>query len=86
VQRIIVTAATVLLGAGLVVTTAKAEMNYGPVADPAKGCFKRQTNYESGTFGYWTKCPNPAATAAVSTAPVHHRQTKHSVKDAQQAQ
>jgi hypothetical protein len=84
VQRIILSVATVLLGAGLAVTTAKAEMNYGPVVDPAKGlCFKRQTNSESGTFGFWTACPKPAAAAAASTAPVHDRHAKHSEKDAQ---
>jgi hypothetical protein len=87
VQRIIVTAATVLLGAGLAITTAKAEMNYGPVLDPAKGlCFKRQTNYESGTFGYWTACPKTTTAAAASAAPVNHRHAKPGEKDAQQAQ
>ena len=87
-QRIIVTAAAVLLG--LAVTAAKADMNPGPVVDPGKGlCFKKTPNTESGTFGYWTDCPKPAAAAAASTAPVapvHHRHTKRSDKDAEQAQ
>jgi hypothetical protein len=32
-QRMILTAAAMLVGAGLTVTTANADMNYGPVAD-----------------------------------------------------
>jgi len=77
-QRIIATAAAMLLGTGLAVTTAKAEMNYGPVVDQTKGmCFQKTTNADIGTFGYWTECPKPAA-AAASTAPVHRRHTKHS--------
>jgi hypothetical protein len=76
-QRIIVTAAAMLLGGGLAVTTAKADMNYGPVVDQAKGlCFQKTTNTDPGFFGYWAECPKPAATP---TAPaVHHRHTKHS--------
>lgn len=81
-QRIIVTAAVMLLGAGLVVTTARADMNYGPVVDPAKGCFTKTTNADPGTFGYWTACPKPAAVAA-SAAPVHSRHAKRSDKSGQ---
>jgi hypothetical protein len=85
-QRMILTAAAVLVGAGLAVTTAKADMNYGPVVDQAKGlCFQKTTNWESGTFGYWAECPKPAAAAAAAASPttVHHRHTKRSEKDAQ---
>jgi hypothetical protein len=85
-QRIIVTAAAMLLGGGVAVTTAKADMNYGPVVDPAKGlCFQRTTNTDSGFFGYWTECPKPAA-AAASTTTVHRRHTKHVDKDEKDAQ
>jgi hypothetical protein len=85
-QRIIVTAAAMLLGGGLAVTTAKADMNYGPVVDQAKGlCFQKTTNTDPGFFGYWTECPKPAAAsaAAASTTTVRRRHTKQSEKDAQ---
>src|SRR5258708_38327202 len=88
-QRIIVTAAAMLLGGGLAVTTAKADMNYGPVVDQAKGlCFQKSANTDLGFFGYWTECPKPAAASATaaSTTTVHHRHTKHIEKDAQKAQ
>jgi len=83
-QRIILTAAAMLLGGSLAVTTAKADMNYGPVVDQAKGlCFQKTTNTDAGFFGYWAECPKPAAAAAVSTTTVHHRHAKHGEKDAQ---
>ncbi len=84
-QRIIVTAAAMLLGGGLAVTTAKADMNYGPVVDQTKGlCFQKTTNTDLGFFGYWTECPKPAASAAAPSTPtVHRRHTKQSEKDAQ---
>ena len=86
-QRILVTAAAVLLGAGWAVTTAKAEMNYGPVVDQAKGlCFQRAATSDIGYFGYWAECPKPAAAATASTTTVHRRHTKHGEKDAQPAQ
>ena len=73
-----------LLGGSLAVTTAKADMNYGPIVDQAKGlCFQKTTNTDAGFFGYWAECPKPAAAAAVSTATVHHRHAKHGEKDAQ---
>ncbi len=77
-QRNILTAAAMLLGASLAVTTAKADMNYGPIVDQAKGlCFQKTTNTDAGFFGYWAECPKPAATpAAAPTA--HHRHIKHS--------
>ena len=71
-QRIIMTAAAMLLGAALAVTTAKADMNYGPKED--KGlCFKSSPALAEMGFGYWAECPKPAATATV-----HHRHVKHS--------
>lgn len=84
-QRIILTAAAMLLGGSLAVTAAKADMNYGPIVDQAKGlCFQRTTNTESGFFGYWAECPKAAATpTATATPAVHHRHAKHSEKDAQ---
>jgi hypothetical protein len=87
-QRIIVTAAAMLLGGGLAVTTAKADMNYGPVVDQAKGlCFQKTTNTDPGFFGYWTECPKPASSsAAASTTTVHHRHIKHIEKDDKDAQ
>jgi hypothetical protein len=86
-QRIILTAAAVLLGAGLAVTAAKADMNYGPVVDQAKGlCFQKAPTSDIGYFGYWAECPKAAAAAAASTTTVHPRHTKHSEKGAQQAQ
>jgi hypothetical protein len=79
-QRIVMTAAVMLLGAGFAVTTAKAEMNPGPIVDQTKGlCFQKSTNGDVGFFGYWTECPKPAATPTATPAPtVHHRQHKHS--------
>jgi hypothetical protein len=84
-QRTILTAAAMLLGSSLAVTMAKADMNYGPIVDQAKGlCFQKTTNTESGFFGYWAECPKAAATpAATATPAVHHRHAKHSEKDAQ---
>jgi hypothetical protein len=86
-QRMILTAAAMLLGASLAVATAKADMNYGPVVDQGKGlCFQKTTNTDAGFFGYWADCPKPAAAAAAASgsAPaVHRRHTKHSEKDAQ---
>jgi len=67
-----------LLGAGLAVTTARADMNYGPVVDTAKGlCFQKTTNADTGFFGYWAECPKPAA-APVAAPAAHHRHIKHS--------
>ena len=73
-QRIIMTAAAVmLLGAGLAITTAKAEQNYGPVTDQAKHlCFKPTPGNDQG-FGYWSDCPKPAAATTV-----HHPHPKQS--------
>jgi len=83
-QRTIMTAAAMLLGAGLAVTTAKADMNYGPTVDTAKGlCFQKASNTDAGFFGYWTECPKPAATAAPAA---HRRHVKHGEKDASGAQ
>ena len=77
-QRIIMIAAAMLLGAGFAVTTAKADMNPGPVVDQAKGlCFTKTPNADNGFFGYWAECPKPAATPTV-TPVVHPRHTKHS--------
>jgi hypothetical protein len=67
-QRMMMAAAALLLGAGVAVSTAKAEMNYGPIQD--KGlCFKRLPYGLAGElgYGYWAECPKPAA------APVVHR-------------
>jgi hypothetical protein len=76
-QRIIVTTAAMLFGA-LAVTTAKADMNYGPVVDQAKSlCFQKTTNADVGFFGYWAECPKPAVTPTAAPA-VHTRHNKHS--------
>jgi hypothetical protein len=88
-QRIILTAAAMLLGGSLAVTIAKADMNYGPVVDQAKGlCFQKSANTDPGFFGYWAECPKPAtASAAVaSTTTAHHRHTKHIEKGEKDAQ
>jgi hypothetical protein len=79
-QRTIMIAAAMLLSAGLAMTTAKAEMNPGPIVDQAKGlCFQKSPNTDPGFFGYWAECPKPAATPTATPAPtVHHRHTKHS--------
>ena len=70
-QRIIMTAAAVLVGGGLAATTAKADMNYGPTANNGL-CFTRTTGSDAA-FGYWKECPKPAAAATV-----HRHQVKHS--------
>src|SRR5215469_3019307 len=76
-QRIVMAAAALLLGAGLAASTAKADMNYGPVVD--KGlCFQKTNNADVGTFGYWTQCAKPAAAAASVAPAAHHRHSKHS--------
>jgi hypothetical protein len=72
-QRIVMTAAAMLLGSGLVVSTAKAELHWGPEKDEAKNlCYKRSPNNDLG-WGYWTECPKPAA----APAPASHRHAKH---------
>jgi hypothetical protein len=79
-QRVIMAAAAMLLGAGVAVSTAKAEYYPGPVVDSAKGlCFAKSSGQDGGTFGYWTECPKPAA------APVAHRHpVKHSSKSTEE--
>ena len=85
-QRIILTAAAMLLGGSLAVTIAKADMNYGPTVDTAKGlCFQRAASSDSGSFGYWTECPKPAAAAPAAPA-AQRRHVKHGEKDASGAQ
>ena len=75
-QRIILTAAAVLLGAGLAATAAMADMNYGPMTNNGL-CFTRTTGWGEMGFGYWSECPKPAAaTTTTTTAPRHH--VKHS--------
>jgi hypothetical protein len=73
-QRIILTAAAALLGAGLAATAAMADMNYGPMTNNGL-CFTRTPGWGDMGFGYWTECPKPAA-AATATAHRHH--VKHS--------
>jgi hypothetical protein len=72
-QRIVLTAAAVLLGAGLAATAAMADMNYGPMTNNNL-CFTRTPGWGDMGFGYWSECPKPAA--ATTTAPRHH--VKHS--------
>jgi hypothetical protein len=75
-QRIILTAAAVLLGAGLAATAAMADMNYGPMTNNGL-CFTRTPGWGDMGFGYWSECPKPAAaTTTTTTAPRHH--VKHS--------
>jgi hypothetical protein len=73
-QRVIIAAAAMLLGAGVAVPTAQADQYVGPVV--ANGmCYQNSKSSEMG-FGYWTECPKPAA------APVAHRHpAKHSSKE-----
>jgi hypothetical protein len=75
-QRVIMTAAAALVGAGLSMPAAKADMHVGPLTDPTTGlCFK-STGGDLG-FGYWTECPKSVA------APVaHHHHRRHSAKNA----
>ena len=85
-KRMIITAAALLLGTGLAATAAKADMNYGPVVDSAKGlCFQKQTNTDPGFFGYWTQCGKPAA-ATIVTPAVDRRHVKRGEKDTSGAQ
>jgi hypothetical protein len=69
-QQIVRVAAIMLFGVSLPVTIAKADMNYGPIVDQAKGlCFQKASNTDLG-FGYWTECPKTVAP--------QHRRPKHS--------
>lgn len=79
-QRVVIAAAAMLLGAGAALSTANAEMNPGPVVDQAKGlCFTKSAGQDGGTFGYWDTCPKPAA------APVAHRHpAKHNSKSTEE--
>ena len=74
-QRIILTAAAVLLGAGLAATAAMADMNYGPMTNNGR-CFTRTPGWSDMGFGYWVECPKSAAAATTTTAHRHH--AKHS--------
>jgi len=76
-QRIILTAAAMVLGAGLAATTAKAEMNYGPAANNGL-CFTRTAGWGDMGFGYWAECPRPVPANASASVSVHHRHAKHS--------
>jgi hypothetical protein len=72
-QRVVIAAAAMLLGAGVAVSTAKAELNPGPVVDQAKGlCFTKSNGQDPATFGYWDTCPKPAAATTVHRHPVKH--------------
>jgi hypothetical protein len=69
-QRIVMIATAMLFGASVAATTAKADMNYGPVVDTSRGlCFKSTSDLG---FGFWSECPKPAA------ATVHRHHPKHS--------
>ena len=76
-QRVIMTAAAMLLGAGVAVSTAKADMYVGPLVDQAKGLCYKTTGGDLG-FGYWTECAKPAAVPAG-----HHHPAKHNAKNAE---
>jgi hypothetical protein len=72
-QRIILTAAAVLLGTGLAATAAMADMNYGPMTNNGR-CFTRTPGWSDMGYGFWTECPKPAA----ATAAAHRHHVKHS--------
>ena len=69
-----VLATFLLLGTSAVVTTAKADMNYGPVKNGDQ-CFTKSGNGSESMWGWWGPCPQPAA-AAVERHPTaqheHH--------------
>jgi hypothetical protein len=64
--------AALLLGAGMGVSTAKAEINYGPIHDNKGMCFNRAAGSAELGYGYWAACPKPAAAPAT-----HHHSAKH---------
>jgi hypothetical protein len=71
-QRLIMTAAAVALLSGAIVaaTSARAEMNYGPMKNGTQ-CYKASKTWGEMGYGYWTSCPNQAAAPAANqtTAP-----------------
>ena len=69
-QRVVTTAAVMLLGAGFALSTAKADQYVGPLVDKGK-CYQNSRGSEMG-FGYWTECPKPAAAPAAHRHPVKH--------------
>lgn len=76
-QRVIMTAAAMLLGAGLAVPAAKADQYVGPVVANGK-CYENSRSSEMG-FGYWTECPKPAAAPAAA----HHHPARRSLKNSE---
>jgi hypothetical protein len=72
-------AATMLFGANMVATTAKAEFNYGPVKN-GNLCFTKATGWSRTGYGSWGACPVPAQPAAVAhhhNAASQHHHVKH---------
>jgi hypothetical protein len=65
----IVTAAAAMLMGTVLSTTAKAELNYGPITNGTQ-CWNSARDPLNG-FGYWGSCPN-VAVAAVAHHVVHH--------------
>jgi hypothetical protein len=71
-MTIVTAAAAMLIGAALS-TTAKAELNYGPVTN-GKQCWKSAKDPMNG-FGYWDSCPTPAAAVVTHHVQHHHKKS-----------
>jgi hypothetical protein len=79
-QRLIVTTAavTMLIGANIAASPAKAEMYYGGVKNGGM-CYVRSPNFAHMGYGSWQACPDTAARAQV---PAHRLSAHHATKPA----
>ncbi len=57
--------ASFLFGAVMAASTAKADMNWGPVKEGGQ-CWTFATNSLHSEYGYWSPCPAPAAATATA--------------------
>lgn len=69
-------ATIIVLGAGVVATTAKADMNYGPMRNGDQ-CFTKSKGTNARMFGYWGPCPQPAAAELQSNQTVRAEGQRH---------
>jgi hypothetical protein len=66
--------ATAMLGTAMAATTAKADINWGPMKNGSQ-CWKYSVNGYHFEYGYWDQCPAPAA--AVTPHHVRHHASHH---------
>ena len=68
-------ATALLLGAGIIATTARADMNYGPTQNGDQ-CFTKASGGSESMFGWWGPCPQPAAAVQRYPASQHENRAR----------